>query len=252
MRNAILLCLTLACCLALPPFSAASDDIPSVAVPLPGHPAAVERFAAPGSEKRPAVILLPGRQGIEPLREHYRHYAQAVARAGMDAYLVSYYSGSDRERMIASDAAGRQALFCERLGDWLCLIRDAVSLALARKDSSGRVGILGFSQGGFLATAAANQDTRLGALVVFYGGIPSVLRNAITHLPPLLALHGDADTVVPVSEGQALVDCGHELGQPAELVVFPQAGHGFAGKDAAAAERRALSFLRARLSAVAP
>lgn len=252
MRNAILLCLTLACCLALPPFSAASDDIPSVAVPLPGHPAAVERFSAPGPGRRPSVILLHGRQGIAPLRDFYRRYAQAVARSGMDAYLVSYYSGQDGERMTASDAPARQALFRERVGDWCTLVRDVVSAALAQKTSSGTVGLLGFSQGGFLATAVAGQDRRIGALVVFYGGIPSVFRNAISHLPPVLALHGDADTVVPVSEGQALVDRGHELGQPAELVVFPQAGHGFAGKDAAAAERRALSFLRARLSAAAP
>uniref|UniRef100_I2Q6B4 Dienelactone hydrolase-like enzyme n=1 Tax=Desulfovibrio sp. U5L TaxID=596152 RepID=I2Q6B4_9BACT len=254
MRKAILLFSLFFLCLAATPrpAQAAPGDIPSANLPIPGHPATVERFAAPGRAMRPAVILLPGRQGIDPLRAFYRRYAEALARLGLDAYLLSYYEGADRERMVASDAAGRQELFAKRLQAWSRLVRDVVGLALAQKECSGSVGLLGFSQGGFLATAVAGQDSRIGALVVFYGGIPKASQGAIARLPPLLALHGDADAVVPLASGQALVDLARGLGGPAELAVFAQAGHGFAGKDADAAESLALAFLRRHLAGDRP
>jgi carboxymethylenebutenolidase len=252
-KSALLFSLLFLCLTAAPrPAQAAPDDIPPASLPIPGHTATVERFAAPGRALRPAVILLHGRQGIDPLRAFYQRYAEALARLGLDAYLVPYYEGTDRERMVASDAAGRQELFAKRLQAWTRLVRDTVGLALAQKECSGSVGLLGFSQGGFLATAVAGQDSRIGALVVFYGGIPKAAQGAIAHLPPLLALHGDADTVVPLASGQALVDLARGLGGPAELAVFARAGHGFAGKDAEDAESRALDFLRRHLAGGRP
>lgn len=88
--------------------------------------------------------------------------------------------------------------------------------------------------------------SRSGWPPVFYG-IPGNGQGTITHLPSLLELHGDADTVVPLSEGKALVDCGRRLGQTAEMVVFPGAGHGFTGPDADAAEKKTIAFLRREL-----
>ncbi len=54
--------------------------------------------------------------------------------------------------------------------------------------------------------------------------------------PPTLIFHGDADTLVPISQAQALVTKLKEAGVPAELVVKKGAKHGWAGmeKDIAA------------------
>jgi carboxymethylenebutenolidase len=105
--------------------------------------------------------------------------------------------------------------------------------------------------GGYLAVAAAAADARVNALVVFYAGIPDARKSSLTRLPPLLALHGDADRNVPPAEGTALVDKARALGSAAQLVVYPGAGHGFDfdptrdnAKDASA---RALSFLQQQL-----
>ena len=217
-------------------------------VPTPEHPVEARIFSAPGHGKRPAVILLHGRQGLDRFPGYYEQFAQAVARSGMDAYLLSYYGPTDKEQANAADKTARQAYFAQRRNAWSLLAQAVVTQALARKECSGLVGLVGFSQGGFLAVAAAGQDPRIAALVVFYGGAPGALRDSIAHLPPLLALHGDADNVVPLAEGQALVALGRKLGQPAELVVFPGAGHGFSkGPDAARAQQTALAFLRQRL-----
>jgi len=234
----------------LPPRPALAVDVAvsCVTIPTPEHPVAARLFAAPGSAKRPAVILLHGRQGLDRFPGYYEQFARALASSGMDAYLLSYYSGADQEQANATDKTARQAYFAQRRSAWSWLAQAVVSQALARNECSGLVGLLGFSQGGFLAVAAASQDPRIAALVVFYGGVPGALRDSIAHLPPLIALHGDADNVVPLSEGQALVALGRKLGQPAELVVFPGAGHGFSkGPDAAKAQQMALAFLRQRL-----
>ncbi|KHK03158.1 dienelactone hydrolase family protein [Desulfovibrio sp. TomC] len=245
-RLAAFLSLVLLCPILLPrPAWAADVAARAVTIPTPEHPVEAQLFSAPGTGKRPAVILLHGRQGLDRFPGYYEQFARAVAGAGMDAYLLSYYDGTEKEQANAEDKTVRQAFFAGRVKAWSQLVHAVVTEALARKECSGSIGLLGFSQGGFLATAVAGQDPRITALAVFYGGIPGLYRDSITHLPPLLALHGDADTVVPLSEGQALVALGRKLGQPAELAVFPGAGHGFSkGPDAAKAQQLTLAFLR--------
>jgi carboxymethylenebutenolidase len=151
--------------------------------------------------------------------------------------------------MASTDRAARVTYFGTHLAAWAGRVRAVVSHALARDDSSGKVGLLGFSNGGFLAVQSAAADERVAALVVFYGGLPGGLE--IARLPPLLALHGDADRVIPLSSGQVIVDKAHALGGAAELAVYPGAGHGFdfhsERPDAREATERALSFLQQQL-----
>jgi carboxymethylenebutenolidase len=208
-------------------------------------PIAVKLFAGGQSGKRPAVIILHGRESPAQLPAPYLRWGREIAAKGFDAYLVSYYDPADAEAMASPDRAARGAYFSAHLAAWADRVRAVVSQALARDASSGKVALLGFSNGGFLAVQSAAADERIAALVVFYGGLPGKLE--IAHLPPLLALHGDADRVIPLSSGQGLVDRAHALGSAAELAVYPGAAHGFdfhpERPDAREASERALSFL---------
>jgi carboxymethylenebutenolidase len=231
------------------PVSAGENEVPDIAVPSADGPIHAKLFAAEGDGKRPAVIILHGGQGLGDFADGYAQYAQSIAAKGMDAFLLFYYSDADTAAMKSSDRAARAMFFNEHLGIWSKRVRDLISLITQRGDSSGKVGLLGFSNGGFLAVASAAADPRVTALVVFYAGIPAT--PDITHLPPLLALHGDADQIIPLSSGRALVEKARALGGPTELVVYPGAGHIFDfypgradGKDAAG---RALSFLERQL-----
>jgi carboxymethylenebutenolidase len=219
----------------------------TMTLPTPDGPVSVEFYAAPGDNRRPAVIILHGQHGLVPFHGHCRHCAVVFAQAGIDAYVVEYYRGDDARRANDPDAKRQKEFVASRVRDWSHLISAVASDILAGKRASDKIGLLGFSQGGFLATAVAGQDRRIAALGVFYGGIPNAVRDDITHLPPLLALHGDADRRVPLAKGKALVDLAKGLGQPAEIVVYPGASHGFAGSDSADAERRILAFFRQRL-----
>ena len=231
--------------------SAWAAGVQSQTVSLAAGTVPAELYAAPGEGRRPAVIILHGRQGLEPFHASYQRYAVALAGAGIDAYLLTYYSGGDNGRANNPDAGQRHAFFASRIRGWSHLISVVTGDILANPRSSGPLGLLGFSQGGFLATEVAGTDRRITALGVFYGGIPAAVREDIVHLPPLLELHGSADKTVPLAEGKELADLAQSLGQTAEMVVYPGAGHGFANADAADAKQRIITFFRKHLSSMA-
>ena len=242
--------LMLACIGASP--THADDAAPQeLTVATADAPVAIKLFPGRQDGRRPAVIILHGAQGIERFAAAYRRYAETLAQKGIDAVLVSYYAAADIEPMGSSDQASRQAYFYKHLPEWSARIRDVVSFMARRDVFSGKVGLLGFSNGGFLAVTSAASDPRIDALVVFYGGIPGPAQHGLAHLPPLLALHGDADRNVPLSSGKALVDRAAALGGAADLVVYPCMGHGFdfdpSRPEAADALTRTVSFLQAHL-----
>jgi carboxymethylenebutenolidase len=232
----------------LPAFAGDSDRR-EITVPGTDGGITARLFAAPGDGKRPAVIILHGARGLARFHGAYARYAQSIAARGMDALLLSYYSGADADTMASTDRAVRTAYFDAHLGIWTDRVRALVGLVTERGESNGKAGLLGFSNGGFLAVASAAADPRINAIVVYYGGIPAHTDPA--HLPPLLALHGDADRTIPVADGAALVEKARALGGPADLIIYPGAGHGFdfdaTRADARDASDRALRFLEQQL-----
>jgi carboxymethylenebutenolidase len=229
--------------------AAAESPIEKLAVPVDGHALSVTLYPAQGQAKRPAVIIVHGASGIAPFAAAYDRYGTMLAGSGIDAYLLSYHSDADLDAINA----GQGCLPDCRYESWAALLAKIVDFALAQKESSGRVGLIGFSRGGYLAVETAALDPRISALAVFYGGIPRGFADRIGRLPPLLVQHGEADTNVPLSEGKALVDKARALGGPVEFVTYPGAEHGFdfapTGADAEAARSRAVTFLRDRLEA---
>jgi len=222
-----------------------------ILAPTKNGPVAVKMFAASGDEPRPAVLVLHGRSGIAPFSSAYARYATALAAAGIDAWLFSYYTADDAAVMTGTGEVRRASLYTARFNAWVATIDDIAHFARTQKGNSGRAGLLGFSQGGFLAVGAAAKDARIGALVVLYGALPEPMRDEITRLPPLLALHGDADLNVPIAEGRELVERARALGGQAELIAYAGAGHGFdfdeGNRAAIDARARAVSFLRHHL-----
>ena len=251
MRNALIFCW---CMLAviLDGFACAhADDIQirETTQATSRGPLVVKAFLAPGMEPHPAIIVLHGSQGLEKYRGFYERQATQMAQAGFDAYVLDYYN--EQDVACSKTVETRRANFSRRIGDWSQMVSDAVTGVLAQGHKPRPVGLVGFSQGGFLGTSIASRDTRIAALVVYYGGIPAQRKagskHPITHMPPLLELHGNADTVVPMEKGKELVELTRSLGQSAEMVVYPGAGHGFTRSAATDAELRTLEFFQTRL-----
>jgi carboxymethylenebutenolidase len=117
---------------------------------------------------------------------------------------------------------------------------------------SGRIGLLGFSLGGYVAADTATRDGRIAALAVLYGGMPDAMVSQVRHLPPLIESHGEADTNVQLAKGEELVKLGKAIGAEAEFVTYPGRHHGFDFSDTdpmtADAVSRVTKFFEARLN----
>ncbi|MBR0784983.1 dienelactone hydrolase family protein [Bradyrhizobium iriomotense] len=215
----------------------------------------VSRYAAAAAGKRSAVIALHGSRGIE-LRPHaYERYADALSTKGIDAYFLHYLTPADTEVITSktSTPQSRSAYYTTRFDGWADAVSATVTTILGRSDSSGRIGLLGFSLGGYVAANTAARDERLAALAVLYGGMPEATIAKVRHLPPLIELHGEADRNVPISEGRQLVELGKSVGAESEFVPYPGKPHGFDFSDTdpmtSDAIDRVTRFFQARLTA---
>ena len=231
--------------------SAAEIEGQNILLPAKERQVSVTYFRAPGDAPRPSVLLLHGARGFDGQIADYDRYCSELAGNGMDAYLVYYYDGNDRRSM----ATGTD-VFMDRYLAWARLVDDLAGDVLAAKQSNGKVGLVGFSNGGILATGASVLDPRINAAVIYYGSIPFPIADRRTRFPPLLILHGDADAVIPVARGKELATIAKGLGGSADLVIYPGIGHGFGArlntKEAADALARTISFLTRELDAHSP
>jgi carboxymethylenebutenolidase len=224
-----------------------------LSVDADGGSVALNRYATDQAVKRPGVLLLHGTRGFDLKQRAYERYAYALSARGIDAYLLRYFTTADT-RVFGSRAntrESREAYEAGRFDGWATRVSAVVTAILARPDSSGRIGLLGFSLGGFVAADAAARDARISALAVLYGGMPSAMVSEVKHLPPLLELHGEADQNVPHAEGEKLVKLGKAVGAEAEFVTYPGRRHGFDFSDsdpmAADAVGRVVRFFETRL-----
>ncbi len=65
---------------------------------------------------------------------------------------------------------------------------------------------------------------------------------------PTLLLAGGKDELVPISHSQNIKDAFEKVGVTAELIEFPEAGHGFSGSDAKKATAAMVAFFEQHLS----
>ena len=191
----------------------------------------VERFASGAPGNRPAVILLHGADGPG---SRYRAAAGQVAAGGYNVFLVHYLNRTGQTR-------ASYGTIHQNLPVWTSTVRDAIGYVQRQPGvDPGRIGLLGVSLGGGLALAAAQQDSRVRAVVDYFGFVPRGFGSG--RLPPTLVLHGASDPIVPVSNAYALHVILQARGVPHEVQIYPGQGHGFTGAAEADASGRINAF----------
>ena len=224
-------------------------DIAGEKIMLPAKERQVEvtLFRAPGTAPRASVMMLHGAAGFERQIVDYDKYASAVAQSGFDAYLVNYRSDDDMKRL----AKGGENVFEARIYDWAKLVGDLADYLKAEKNATGKVGLIGFSDGGTLTSAASALDKNISAGVVYYGMDAANVGIEEKRFPPMLLLHGDADKTITWMNSELLAQHVKELKAPVEFVLFPGEGHGFGAdtstKHGADALHRTLVFLHQKM-----
>lgn len=240
--------------LAASPSSLAAATAETLTVDAGESPVTLNRFASGRTGKRPAVLVLHGSRGFDLRPQAYARYANALTAEGIDAYFVRYNTPADEQAIATLHThVIREAYETGRFDAWAARVSSVLTAVLANADSSGRIGLLGFSLGGYVAAAAAARDARVSALAVLYGGMPDKIAPEVKHLPPMIELHGEADRNVPLASGEKLVRLGKSVGAEAEIVRYPGKAHGFDFADndpmTADAVNRVAGFFQARLSA---
>ena len=156
-----------------------------------GVPVRMTAFAPAGAEARPAVLVVHGASGLNASNRYVRQVAEAWAAEGFVTLLVHYFDRTKTE--YASET-----LIFQEFETWLTTISDAVSFAATLPGvDSARLGLVGYSLGGYFVVASAARDARIRAAVEIAGGIDGETELLAGKLPPLLLVHGEADRRVP-------------------------------------------------------
>jgi carboxymethylenebutenolidase len=206
-----------------------------------GKPIRLDAFVPSNNGQRfPAVISLYGSGGgfagmTEP--------ASLLASQGFAVYILHYF---DR---TGTSFADKDTIF-RHFPIWVKTLWDAISHVEKEPNiDPERIGLLGFSLGAYLSLSDAAVDKRVRAVVEFFGGIPKEMRFFMRRFCPVLILHGDADTTVPVEEAYHLQKVLEKKSMPYEMQIYPGAGHGFSGDVWRDAGMRSLAFLKKYLAA---
>ena len=104
------------------------------------------------------------------------------------------------------------------------------------KADVARMGITGFCRGGRTTLVYAAANPRLKAAVAWYGPVGGQTNEYTPQTPmdrvaeikvPVLGLYGAKDAGIPVEQVQKFFAALKAAGTPSELVLYPDAGHGF-------------------------
>jgi dipeptidyl aminopeptidase/acylaminoacyl peptidase len=217
-----------------------------------------ESAGVPRDRPLPLVVLVHG--GPYGRSSHGFHlswggWGQWLATAGYAVVLPNYRGGMGHGERFA--AAARGAVGKEDFGDVMAAVDAAIARGIADPE---RLGIGGWSQGGFMSAWAVTQTTRFKAAVIGAGVTDWGMMVATSDLPdferelggsapwegvgphhhaelspvsfagavttPTLILHGEKDERVPVSQAIAFHRALRERDVPTQLVIYPREPHG--------------------------
>jgi dienelactone hydrolase len=197
----------------------------------------VLRFEPAGGGRHSAVVMLHGCDGWGQLNA-YKFAAEDLVKDGHVVLLIRYYDRTDTPdkfpvaqrnaftRWLKEGAAqGVKGDARDHFDQWIATVSDAVAYArtLTNVDPQ-RVGLVGFSLGGYLALSAAPR-CNVGAVVEMFGGVPKEKQNELGAMPPTLIVHGNKDAIVPVDEAYTTYRRLLDKAQTTEIQILEGVGH---------------------------
>jgi len=186
---------------------------------------------------RPAVLVFMEIFGIN---SHIRDVTERVAREGYVALAPDYFHrtgpgveyGYDEKGM----AGGMTLLSQLKADEMIADSQAAIAWLRGRKDVNGRIGAMGFCIGGHMTYLTA-CETDVAASASFYGGGiaapqgPGAAPSTVSRTPKIrgkiVCLFGQKDALIPQPQVDAIRAALSKAGVKHEVVVYPDADHGF-------------------------
>jgi carboxymethylenebutenolidase len=187
-----------------------------------------------GAGPFPVVLVI---EEIFGVHEYIKDICRRLAKEGYLAVAPELYARiADLSTMTDAGAIVRDVI--SKAPDALMLsdLDSAASWAFANGGDSGRLAITGFCRGGRGAWMYDAHTPKVRAAVAWYGPVggqtstiqPSTAADAAPQLnAPLLGLYGGKDTGIPPDSVQAAAAKARDAGKKVEIVIYPDAGHGF-------------------------
>ena len=212
-----------------------------------------------GRGRFPIVLVC---EEIFGVHEYIKDICRRLAHAGYFAVAPEIYARiADLSKMTDVGAILRDVVARTPDAAALSDMDAAVAWAGANGGDPGRAGVIGFCRGGRNTWLYAAHSTTVKAAVAWYGPVGGATSDIQPKTPtdvagalhcPLLGLYGGRDSGIPVAEVQAAAAKARAAGGMVEIVVYPDAGHGFhadyrpsyRAADAADGWRRMLAWLR--------
>ncbi len=196
---------------------------------LPGY------FAKPqGAGPFPIVVVI---EEIFGVHEYIKDTCRRFAKAGYAAIAPELYARlGDLSKMTDIGQIISQVISKAPDATVMSDLDKAVAYAAAHGGAATRLGVTGFCRGGRNTWLYAAHNPNLKAAVAWYGpvgGTPSDIQpKTATDLAadlkcPLLGLYGGKDTGIKVEDVQAAAAKAKAAGKTVEIVVYPDAPHGF-------------------------
>jgi carboxymethylenebutenolidase len=222
---------------------------------LPGYAARPE-----GNGPFPIVIV---NEEIFGVHEYIKDVCRRLAKLGYAAVAPEIYARiADLSKYTDGAAIFRDVI--SKAPDAQVLSDLDASVQFAERSEHGdpgRIGVIGFCRGGRTTWMYAEHNPALKAAVAFYGPVAGPTSAIQPKNPvdlaaslkcPLLGLYGGQDQSISQADVRRAADAAQAAGQTVEIVVYPDAPHGFHADyrpsykpaDAADAWNRAIAWLR--------
>ena len=204
---------------------------------------------ADANSKLPGIVVVHENRGLNPYIEDVgrRAAVEGFISLAPDALTpLGGYPGNDDEGREMQRKRDRM----EMLEDFIA----AYNYVKNHKDCNGKVGVVGFCFGGWIANMMAVKVPTLSAAVPFYGGQPSAEEAAMIQAPLMLQYAG-LDT--RVNEGWPAYEAALKANNKEFVVYFyPDVNHGFHNNTtprydepaATLAWQRTIDFFKEKLS----
>ena len=184
-------------------------------------------LAIPHTQKGPGIVLI---QEIFGVNEHIRSVAEQYAA---DGYLVVvpdlFWRSGARIELTYDEAGWKRAVELMNATD-ITKAQDDIKLAIAAlKDQpglDGGVASIGYCFGGLLSYLTAANGLVDVAITYYGGGIQDQLDRADEIIVPLLMHFGEEDSHIPLEAVEKIAE-RFENNDFVEIVIYPQAEHGF-------------------------